>query len=338
MNEEDATSPSPSQDLGFGALVVRESRKRLLNRDGTYNVRREGLGFFGSWTLYEYLVTVGWPRYLVLVGASYAIVNAVFAFVYWLCGPAAIAGPDVSQGPFSRYLQAYFFSVQTLATIGYGHLSPRGLIPNVIVAFESLIGLLGLALITGLAFARFARPAVGIRFSDRAVVAPYQGGRAFMFRVVNTHQSELVNAHVRVMLARPNPSSRAGRELIPLALERNSIVFFPLTWTIVHPITESSPLHGVNAETLEEWGAEFLILLSALDETSNQTMHARSSFRADEIAFGAKFRSILGQAENGMFQVDVRRLSEIETVTDAGIPVSSGMTPAEPGAGIRGRP
>ena len=95
-----------------------------------------------------------------------------------------------------------------------------------------------LAFLKGLAFARFARPAVGVHFSDRAVVAPYQGGWAFMFRVVNTHQSELVNAHVRVMLARPNPSSRAGRELIPLALERNSIVFFPLTWTIVHPITE----------------------------------------------------------------------------------------------------
>ena len=333
MTVEDATPPSPRQDLGFGALVVRESRKRLLNRDGTYNVRREGLGFFGSWTLYEYLVTIGWPRYLILVGAAYAIVNAMFAFAYWLCGPEAIAGPEVARGSFSHYLQAYFFSVQTLATIGYGHLSPRGLLPNLIVAFESLIGLLGLALITGLAFARFARPAVGVRFSDQAVVAPYQGGLGLMFRVVNTHQSELVNAHVRVMLARWKSGTKTDRELIPIALERNSIVFFPLTWTIVHPIDASSPLRGLDAENLEDWGAEFLILLSALDETSNQIVHARSSYKADEVVFGAKFRSVLGQGEDGTFRVDVRRLSEIEILAPVAAPTEAGKV-----AGIQGRP
>lgn len=327
-------SSGPPQDLGFGRLVISESRKRLLNRDGTFNVRREGLGFFGSWTIYEYLVTVGWPRYLTLVSITYAITNALFALAYWMCGPAAILGPQASAGPLARYVQDYFFSVQTLATIGYGHLSPHGFLPNVIVALESLIGLLGLALITGLAFARFARPAVGLQFSDQAVVAPYQGGQGFMFRVVNTHRSELVNANVRVMLARAKPGSRGeDRELVPIQLERDEIVFFPLTWTVVHPITETSPLYGADAATLRGWGAEFLIMLSALDETSNQIVHARSSYRWDEIVFGARFKSALSQREDEMFSVDVRRLSAIEVLE----PLRS-VTEAGSVAGTRGRP
>jgi len=326
--------PDPRQDLGFGALVVRESRKRLLNRDGTYNVRREGLGFFESYTMYEYLISTGWPRYLSLVGAAYAVTNALFALAYWACGPNAIAGRDTQTGPVARYLTDYFFSVQTLATIGYGHLSPHGLLPNLIVAFESLIGLLGLALITGLAFARFARPAVGIRFSDQAVIAPYQGGKGFMFRVVNTHRSELVNAEIKVMLGRTKPGSREGdRELVPLELERNSIVFFPLTWTIVHPINESSPLFGIDQERLRAWDVEFLVMVSALDETSNQIVHSRSSFKGDEIVFGAKFKSALSQREDGLFSVDVRRLSAIEILE----PLAS-VSEAGPVAGTRGRP
>ena len=325
---------APPQDLGFGRLVVSESRKRLLNRDGTFNVRREGLGFFESWTIYEYLITSGWPRFLFLVSIAYALTNGVFAFAYWLAGPDAIVGPDPIHSPFARYLRDYFFSVQTLATIGYGHLSPRGLVPNVIVALESLIGLIGIALITGLSFARFARPAAGIRFSDHAVVAPYRGGKGFMFRVVNTHRSELVNASVRVMLARPKPGSgKDDRELIPIALERDSIVFFPLTWTIVHPVDERSPLHGADAETLKSWDAEFLIMLSALDETSNQIVHARSSYKWDEIVFGARFKTVLGQREDGMFSVDARRLSAIEILE----PLAS-FSEAGRVAETRGRP
>ena len=334
MNVEDATPPSPRQDLGFGTLVVRESRKRLLNRDGTFNVRREGLGFFESWTIYEYLITSGWPRFLLLVSVAYALTNGLFALAYWLAGPDAIVGPDPIHSPLARYMRDYFFSVQTLATIGYGHLSPRGLVPNIIVALESLIGLIGIALITGLSFARFARPAAGIRFSEHAVVAPYHGSKGFMFRVVNTHVSELVNANVRVMLARPKPGSGGDdRELIAIALERDSIVFFPLTWTIVHPIDERSPLHGVDADTLRTWSAEFLIMLSALDETSNQIVHARSSYKWDEVVFGARFKTVLGQREDGMFSVDARRLSAIEILE----PLAS---VTEPGtvAGTRGRP
>lgn len=327
----------PRQDLGFGDRVIRESQQRLLHRDGTFNVRREGLGFFESWTAYEYLITTSWPRFLFLVGVAYAVTNAVFAFAFWACGPGGIAGPEEPFHGVGRYLKDYFFSVQTLATIGYGHLSPSGLMPNVIVALESLVGLLGIALITGLAFARFARPAVGIRFSDNAVIAPYLDGRGFMFRVVNTHQSELVNAQTRIILARrTSGQGGADRELIPIALERDTIVFFPLSWTIVHPITEESPLHGATEEMLRDWDAEFLIMLSALDETSYQIVHARSSYRAEEIVFGARFKSMLGKNEDGTFSVDVRSLSAIERVElGEGARVS---VPAGIGAETRARP
>ena len=305
-----------------------------MNRDGTFNVRREGLGFFESWTIYEYLITLGWPRFLMLVSLAYAVTNALFAFAYWSCGAGAIVGRDPDLGPFARYVTDYFFSVQTLATIGYGHLSPHGFLPNLIVAFESLIGLIGLALITGLSFARFARPTAGIRFSTHAVVAPYQGGKGFMFRVVNTHQSELVNAQIKLMLARPKPgSSGEERELIPISLERDTIVFFPLTWTIVHPIDARSPLYGADGQTLRQWDVEFLIMLSALDETSNQIVHARSSYKWDEVVFGARFKTVLSQRQDGLFSVDARRLSAIDILEPALPATEAGSV-----AGTRGRP
>lgn len=315
MNRVDPSIPPPPQDLGFGTVVARESRQRFLNRDGTFNVRRTGLGFFESWTVYEYLVTLSWPRFLLIISLAYAVTNAVFALAYWLCGPGAIAGSGEATHEVGSYLRAYFFSLQTLATIGYGHLSPRGLTPNIIVGVESLVGLLGLALVTGLAFARFARPVVALRYSERAVMAPYRGGTGFMFRVANAHQSQLVNVEARVMLARKKTAGPSpDREFVLLALERDRIVFFPLAWTIVHPITPESPLYGSTPESLQATDAEFLVLLSAFDEISSQVVHSRSSYKAEEVVFGAKFKTILNREQGGVFHVDVRDLSEIETV------------------------
>jgi inward rectifier potassium channel len=303
----------PPQDFGFGSVVARASRQRLLNRDGSFNVRRSGLGFFESWSAYHFLLRVSWPRFLLLLAGGFTAVNTLFATLYLACGPYALVGP-AGDSLHSRFAQAYFFSVETLATIGYGHVSPRGMAANLVLTVESFVGLLALALIAGIVFARFARPVARVRFSDVAVVAPYRGGTGFMFRLANLRESELMELRARVLLARRRDGGTAtDREFVQLALERDRVVFFPLTWTIVHPIDAASPLHGVTEEELRASDAEFLIYLTAYDETFSQTVHARSSYRSEEVVFGARFTNIVDlDADDRTVRVDVRQLSAIQ--------------------------
>src|SRR5438874_6861318 len=220
----------PNLDLGFGAVVARESRKRLLNRDGTFNVRRVGLGFWQSLSAYHYFLTITWPRFLGYVGAAYVAINAIFAALYFAAGET------------QHLADSFFFSVETLATIGYGNIYPVNTAANVLVTVESLIGLLGFSIVAGIVFARFARPTAQIMFSDRALIAPYGDKTAFMFRIVNQRSNQLVELEAKVLLARRkrDGKSAADREFIPLKLERDRVAFFPLAWTIVHPIDDFS--------------------------------------------------------------------------------------------------
>jgi inward rectifier potassium channel len=300
-----------SKDLGFGAVVARESRLRLLNHDGSFNVRRRGLGFFESLSAYHTLLTLSWPRFLGLVVASYFAANLLFAGVYWLCGPAALMGPLVGG---SRLLQAFFFSVETIGTIGYGQIAPASVAANVVMTTESVAGLMGLALVTGLLFARFSRPTAAILFSRSALIAPYRGIEAFEFRIANRHKNELVELEAKVLYSRTRErSGRRMREFHELGLERRTVVFFPLTWTVVHPIDETSPLQGVTPEQLVAEDAEFLVLLQGTDETFAQRVHARSSYKPDEIVWQARFTDAFQlPGPDGMLAVDVGRLHEFE--------------------------
>ncbi len=301
----------PNADLGFGSVVARESRRRLLNRDGSFNVRRRGLRFWQSLSLYHSLLTVSWHSFFWIVVAAYVGTNTLFASLYLACGPGALGGIP-SGGSSSRFLQAFFFSVQTLATIGYGHVSPSSLAANLLVTAEALVGLIGIALVTGITFARFSRPTAQIIFSRFAVIGPYRETTAFMFRIANQRNNQLVELKARLLLSRLRPQG-GERDFHFLALERDRVTFFPLFWTIVHPIDEKSPLYGLTAEQLRQSGAEFLILLTGVDETFAQTVHARSSYQSDEIIFGAKFKSIFNPPdEDGIISVDIQDLHSVE--------------------------
>ena len=300
------------RDLGFGGRVAERARARFLNRDGTFNVYREGLPFVRSLNLYHTLVTVSWARFYAALLAGYVLANLIFAFGYLLCGPGALRGA-VETVPARRFMEAFFFSVQTLATIGYGHMSPNGLLANLLVSVEALVGLLGVAFATSLSFARFARPSAHILFSRRAVVAPYRGITGFEFRIVNQRRSQLVQVEVRVILSRRVlEGGRESRRFDSLKLERGSVVFFPLHWTVVHPIDESSPLRGLDTAELVRSGAEFLILITATDEASSQVVHVRSSYRAEEVVVGARFRDVFLEFPDGRLAVDLRRFHDIE--------------------------
>lgn len=303
------------RDLGFGSVVARESRRRLLNRDGTFNVRREGLHFWESLSAYHYLLTISWPRFFAIIVAAYLAANAFFAAIYLLLGDGALTGTAAAQSS-GRFAEAFFFSVHTLATIGYGTIAPATLAANVIVTIETLVGLVGVAVMAGISFARFSRPSAAILFSRNAIIAPYRGGRAFMLRIVNRRSNQLVDLQARVILSRRRKDGvvSTDREFIPLNLERDTVAFFPLAWTIVHPIDEQSPLRHWTQQDLMECDVEFLILLNGFDETFSQTVHTRSSYKPVEIVWGARFRSMFNPIEQGVVSVDIHKLHDIEQV------------------------
>jgi inward rectifier potassium channel len=304
-----------NRDLGFGTVVSRESRQRLLNRDGTFNVRRDGMKPFASLSLYHHLLTIPWSKFLGLVIVAFLAVNVVFGLAFLACGPEALHGaPAVDMGG-NEFLRAFFFSVQTFATIGYGHISPAGLAANLLVTAEALTGLLVFALATGLLFARFSRPTAKIVFSERALIAPYQGATAFEFRIVNSRSSQLIEVECQLLFTQ-FPQDRMMRRFVPLALERQKVTFFPLSWTIVHVIDANSPLFGLTQDDLVANHAEFLVLLTGFDETFSQTVHTRSSYKPEEIVWGAAFKNIYKPLDAaGTLRIDVGLLHDYERVS-----------------------
>ena len=188
---------------------------------------------------------------------------------------------------------------------------------DVVVTVESLIGLLTFGLAAGIMFARFARPNARIIFSDKAVIAPYRDTTGFEFRIINSRHNQIIELGARVILARRRKDG--GRSYEELALERQKVAIFPLAWTLVHPIDESSPLRGLTVEDLERCEAEFLVLLTGFDETFAQTVHARSSYRAHEVVFGARFADMFDhEADNGVLGVDLARIHDVDLVEPAG--------------------
>ena len=308
-------TPEETRDLGFGSVVAGESRQRLLNRDGSFNVAREGLSFWESLNLYHSLLTMSWLRFLSVLTLYYVLVNALFAVAFLLCGESGLTHP-AGDVPGNGFLRAFFFSVHTFATIGYGNISPVGLAANVVVTLEALVGLLSVALVTGIIFARFSRPTAKILFSEHAIVAPYGNISAFEFRLTNARSSQIIELAAIVLLARfENNNGTMIRRFYPMSLERDKVTFFPLSWTIVHPIDEKSPIYGLSHDDLIKSNAEFLILLTGIDESFSQTVHARSSYTSTELVWNARFADIYNRAEDSeTLTIDVRRLDMIEQV------------------------
>jgi inward rectifier potassium channel len=301
------------RDLGFGSVVSKESRLRLLNPDGSFNVHRKGLNNLALRNLYHWLLTMKWWNFLGTVVLVYIAVNVVFATLFLLSGPNALH--DASPIPIENsFLTAFFFSVHTFGTIGYGTISPVGMFANILVTAESIISILLQALVTGMIFARFSRPTPKVKFSDKAVVAPYGDSSGLMFRLVNTRVSQLIEVEAKLLFARfVNENGKIARRFDFLNLEREKVTFFPLAWTVVHPIDEESPLFKLTEQDLMSADAEFLILVTAIDEGFSQTVHTRTSFKPEEIFWNAKFTSIYNQmGSDDPISINIGKLSEIE--------------------------
>jgi inward rectifier potassium channel len=311
-----AIMDKPSFDPGF-TEKYRGELQRIINPSGQFNVRRRG----ATWRdvhPYLFMINTSWTAFLALMFAAYVIANLVFAFIYLEIGVEHLHGAEGGTA-LARFESAFFFSTQTFTTLGYGRISPEGLLANLVAASQALIGLMAFAIVTGLVFGRFSRPAARLAFSKQMIVAPYQAGTSLQFRVANRRSNNLMEIEAQVLLMTVEPSERGPvRKYKTLQLERAAVQFLPLTWTIVHPIDEASPLWGKTAEHLAGQQAEFLILIRAFDDTFFQTVHVRHSYRHEEVVWGARFVPAFEADERGEMVLDLKRLSEILPSEDPG--------------------
>jgi inward rectifier potassium channel len=257
--------------------------------------------------LYHFLLSARWATLVALIVAGYLGVNALFALGY------LALGDGIENARPGSFWDAFFFSVQTMATVGYGKMFPRSFAANVIATVEVLAGGLGLAVTTGLVFSKFARPTARVLFSEVAVVTEYDGVPSLLFRMANARTAQIVEAHVTAMLLRTERTAEGAevRRMIDLALVRDRSGVFALTWTAVHRIDERSPLRGEDPASLAAEDAQILVSLTGFDERLAQTVHARHTYMADAIRFGVRFADILGRVD-GRRAIDYRKFHEVE--------------------------
>lgn len=303
-------------DLGFGSRLSQEEHRRMMNRDGTFNVDRDGMSLVRSMSMYHWLITISWTRFITLTTLFYFVINFLFAFGYYFSGSDALNGLE-STTFTNHFWNCFFFSVETFATIGYGALNPRNEMANWLMTVEAFTGLISAAMVTGLLFARFARPNAKILYSNHAVIAPFKDGKALMVRIINQRSSQLINIEAQIIFSWMHEhEGRRIRKYHSLPLDRQKVTFFPLHWTIVHEIDEKSPLHNKDAEFLRASETEMFVLITATDETYSQTVHSRSSYRYDEIIWGAKFKDIFHKGSGGKaIGVHLDRIHDYERVT-----------------------
>jgi inward rectifier potassium channel len=274
---------------------------------------------------YHLLLIVRWPVFLLLIASAYAGINALFALAY------LIGGDNIANARPGSFSDAFFFSVQTFASIGYGVMSPKTLYANILVSFEAWVELLSLAVITGLAFARFSRPTARVLFSEVAVITPYQGVPTLMFRAANERRNEVLEAQMQVYFMKDEISAEGTRmyRVYDLNLLRNRTPNFRLTWTAMHAIDEHSPLYGTTPESLSKANAQLVISLSGVDKELSQTIYGSHVYSAQNILENYRFVDVVN-IQDGQRSIDYAKLHDvvpvIEKQTPDGHPVTSSKT------------
>ena len=286
--------------------------RRLVNKDGSFNVHRRGVGP-RDFHFYQFLLSLSWPAFIAIVLVAFVIANLFFTGLYCAVGIQTLRGAE-SHSAGESFLNAFFFSVQTLTTVGYGSIVPKVVSSNVIASIEAVLGVMGFAFGAGLLYGRFSRPSAKILFSSRALIAPYRGKTGLQFRVANQRANALLDLEATVVLMSVEGEGESHRRsYAKLELERSLVYFLPLTWTIVHPIDEKSPLYGKTAQDLDDRAVEILVLIRAFDDTFSQVVNAQCSYRYDEILWGKKFVPAFRNDEHGHLELDLARIDDIET-------------------------
>jgi inward rectifier potassium channel len=292
-----ATAPSPR-------LIARSRHDEVL-----------AIGLPRPWfrDLYHFALRISWARFLVLGIALYIAANALFALLYLIPGDA------IANARPGSFADAFFFSIQTMATIGYGVMSPATFYANLLMTLETAVGLMLIAVATGLVFARFSRPTARVLFSRVAVIAPHNGVPTLSFRAANLRHNQILQAEVGVVLLR-DEVTREGeriRRFYDLKLARHRSPVFAMTFTVMHAIDDDSPLHGATAATLQAQNAELIVTATGIDETMAQPVHVRTSYLPHEILWGHRFADLFGWTEDGRRVIDYRRFHDTVPVSAA---------------------
>jgi inward rectifier potassium channel len=283
-------------------------RVPVITPDGRLDAVRIGAPSPRRGDVYHALLTAPWPVLIAMLAFGFAGANVLFACAY------LALGNGIANARPGSFTDAFFFSIQTMATIGYGSMAPQTLAANVVVAFEAFGGVLGFAMLTGLTFAKFAHPTARVLFSEVAVVTTRDGVPSLMFRMANERgRTAIVEAQAHVVLARDETTAEGERvrRFHDLELSRRQNAIFSLTWTAIHPITPSSPLYGATADMLTASDAVVVASVTGFDEAFAQTVHARHSYAAAEVIWGARFADILSVGPTGERRIDYTRFHDV---------------------------
>jgi inward rectifier potassium channel len=318
-------------NTGFSANSSIEGT-RLINRDGVANLRKTGIPLWERISIYHSLLRMPRWKFLTLVFAFYAVINLFFALAYFLTGVDHLAGVDGTGSAFDRFMEAFFFSAQSLTTVGYGRVAPEGMATNTIASIESLTGILVFALVTGIFYGRFSRPRAYLLFSNNMLIAPYKGGRAIMFRMATYKNNHLTDVEAQVTLAlHMEEGGRRVTKFYPVKLEISKVTSLALSWTIVHPINEESPLYGMSEDEVTMQKLELIVNIKAFDDHFSNTVQQRSSYTYRELVFGAKFLPMYERPESGSYTI--LELDKINAHERAPLPEADevpDLTPAAP--------
>lgn len=304
------TMAIPSYDPGLGQKFS-GNLQRIIDENGNFTLVRKGVPF-AAFNPYIYLINTTWGKFFLIISSGFLAINALYALVYFVTGTENLSGAE-NGSALQSYLSAFYFSVHTFTTVGYGNMAPKSMGMNFLSVTEIFVGLLYVALITGLLYGRFSRPSAKLIYSSNMLVQPYDcsSGYAFSFRTANLRHNNLmeIEADVMVMLTH-EINGKTEREYKMLKLERKGIIFLPMAWTVVHPVDEMSPLLGYSLEDLLRLQAQFLILIKGYDETFSQIVHSRFTYTVHDIIWGAKFIQVYNTREDGLVEFELNKLSD----------------------------
>lgn len=308
------TKAKIEKDTGFGSNASSYGG-RFITKEGNANVLKKGVGFLESISWYHAMLNISSMKFWAIVFLFYLVVNLFFASLYYNIGVEHLNG-IIADNELEKFGQAFFFSVQTCTTVGYGHINPTGFLTSFVSSIEALIGLLTFAIATGLFFGRFSKPKAYIKFSKNAIIGPYEGGKALMFRLAPYKNTNLIDAEMRLTLGiNVDENGAKVNKFYILDLEMEKINALPLNWTIVHPITEDSPLYNFSEEEFKNMHGEFIVFFKAFDDMYSTTVVKRTSYLFDEVVFGAKFLPMFKRdISNKMTVLNLELLNEFKRI------------------------
>lgn len=293
-------------------MTLPKKQIRSLQRDGTMNLDRRSFQktLFGD--LYHVLMSSSWVKLLGMITGLFLMINLFFGTAYFLAGDQALEGMEAAAG-WAHWLECVFFSVQTFATIGYGKLSPLSLIAHLLVTLEALIGLLSVAMMTGMIFSRFSRPTARVLFSENLLITEIDSQPSLVFRMANVRLNQIVEARVRVVLLQTETTAegQSFREFYELVLERSNSPLFSMSWTVIHPIDSESPLYGKTREQILNSDMEFMVTLNGTDDTFLQSVYSRKAYTVEDILWNVHFADMISRTPEGRLHVDISAINTI---------------------------